>query len=255
MLTSPVQAVLWDSLQQEDKGRQAKLLTSPLAVARRGRYFNGTSGLCRSGTDIFCPGHLKSSLSFGWGRVKGLLQGGPSKQWVTKIINKSYCMLSLMASPRSCSKTLLLWGLHTSSVLQLEFIHSLFRPSRCHMSCCDAECCLLTNVNLRLFKGKQCSVKDFSPAISVGAYLCRCSNFYLSLFSLIWFRSLSVHLCVFLNNTYTWQKTPCLFQLFCPEKQALPTRKQWILWTSESSVSHQENYIYQSSNAMVFWKH
>lgn len=121
------------------------------------------------------------------------------------------------------------------------------------MSCCDAERCLLTNVNLRLFKGKQCSVNDFSPAISVGAYLCRCSNFYLSLFSLIWFwKLLCLPVCLPQLHLHM-AKTPCLFQLLCPEKQALPTRKQWVLWTSEFSMSYQENYMDTSTRAPMPW--
>lgn len=148
---------------------------------------------------------------------------------------------------------LLLWGLHTSSELQPEFIHSPFKPSGCHISCCDAECFLLTNVNLRLFKGKQCSVNDFSPAISVGDYLFRCSNFYLSLFSLTWFWKLvclpaclpQQHLCL--------AKIPSLLQLLCPEKQVLPARNQWVLWTSESWMSDQENYTDTSTRTPMPW--
>lgn len=126
MLTSPLQAVLWDPLQKEDKGRQARLLASPLAIAGRGRHFNGTSGLCRSRTDIFCPGNLKSSLSSGWGRVQGHLQGPHKVPW-TCVSPRS------RISPIACYKFAFTGGV-TEKLLQNCCSGGYIPPQNCSQS-------------------------------------------------------------------------------------------------------------------------
>lgn len=108
------------------------------------------------------------------------------------MINWSHCISKAL---RFCC----CWGCHWEAAgepwgswcykplcnLQPEFIHSLLKPSGGHVSHCDITDCLLTIVNPRPFKGKQSSANDFSPALSAGTYLCRCS-LHLSMCDLIW---------------------------------------------------------------------
>lgn len=161
---------------------------------------------------------------------------------VIENINWSYCISKVL---QFCSH----WSRHREALqephcsrcyrplcnLQPGFIHSLFKPPGCCVSCCDVAESLLTTVNLRLFKGQQSVLQAISSHqlsllghTSAGTYLCRLTCLHLSMFDLIWVRMPvcvpQCHVCMAKNSLSL--SDPPAGAISTLETTVLPTRNQ-----------------------------